>query len=227
MKTFISTLLLLMICLGNSHLVYAEGIALGATRIIYPLGEKQTSINVVNTNKKETFLVQSWVSDPQGNKSTQFTVTPPLFVMKPEKANVLRIMYVGPKLPEDRESVFYFNNKAIPSLDKKKLQGNTLQIATQSVIKLFVRPAHLKMKSMDAPATLRCQRSGKSITITNPSPYFVSLVKFSVGGKALPNNMVPPMGNLQVTAPDNAQGSISFQTMNDYGAVTPALTCNA
>lgn len=55
MKTFISTLLLLMICLGNSHLVYAEGIALGATRIIYPLGEKQTSINVVNTNKKETF----------------------------------------------------------------------------------------------------------------------------------------------------------------------------
>lgn len=106
MKTFISTLLLLMICLGNSHLVYAEGIALGATRIIYPLGEKQTSINVVNTNKKETFLVQSWVSDPQGNKSTQFTVTPPLFVMKPEKANVLRIMYVGPKLPEDRESVF-------------------------------------------------------------------------------------------------------------------------
>lgn len=226
MKTLFLTSLLSVLFLGNINSVYAEGIALGATRIIYPLGDKQTSINVINTNKKETFLVQSWVSDLHGNKTASFSVTPPLFVMKPEKANVLRIMYVGPKLPEDRESVFYFNNKAIPSVDKKELKGNTLQIATQSIIKLFVRPAHLNMKSMEAPATLRCQRSGKMIIVTNPSPYFVSLVKFSVGGKALPNNMVPPMGNLQVTAPDNAQGTITFQTMNDYGAVTPALTCN-
>ncbi|EPR0409949.1 fimbria/pilus periplasmic chaperone [Enterobacter asburiae] len=227
MKTLFLTSLLSLFCLGNINSVYAEGIALGATRIIYPLSEKQSSINVVNTNKKETFLVQSWVSDPQGNKSASFSVTPPLFVMKPEKANVLRIMYVGPKLPEDRESVFYFNNKAIPSVDKKELKGNTLQIATQSIIKLFMRPSHLSMKSMDAPATLRCQQNGNKITITNPSPYFVSLVKFSVGGKALPNNMVPPMGNLQVMAPEHAQGAISFQTMNDYGAVTPALTCKA
>ncbi|MBF9771257.1 fimbria/pilus periplasmic chaperone [Enterobacter asburiae] len=227
MKTLFLNSLLSLLCLGSINSVYAEGIALGTTRIIYPLSEKQSSINVINTNKKETFLVQSWVSDSQGNKLTSFSVTPPLFVMKPEKANVIRIMYVGPKLPEDRESVFYFNNKAIPSVDKKDLKGNTLQIATQSIIKLFMRPSHLSMKSIDAPGTLRCQQSGNTITITNPSPYFVSLVKFSVGGKALPNNMVPPMGNLQVAVPENIHGTISFQTMNDYGAVTPALTCKA
>ncbi|SUH11200.1 fimbrial chaperone protein BcfB [Salmonella enterica subsp. enterica] len=52
-------------------------------------------------------------------------------------------MYVGPSLPTDRESVFYLNSKAIPSVDKNKLTGNSLQIATQSVIKLFIRPKNL------------------------------------------------------------------------------------
>ena len=225
MKKNFFCLLFTLIYLGHSHFTYAEGVALGATRIIYPMGEKQTSINVTNSSKKKSFLVQSWVTDVKGNKSSYFTVTPQLFVMKPENANVIRLMYIGPKLPEDKESVFYFNNKAIPSVDKSELKGNTLQIATQSVIKLFVRPPHLSMKAADAPAMLSCQHDGKVITINNPSPYYVSLVNFSVGGKKLPNTMLPTMEKTTVSLQGGAQGQITFQTMNDYGAVTPALTC--
>ncbi|HCD1256465.1 TPA: fimbria/pilus periplasmic chaperone [Citrobacter amalonaticus] len=225
MKKNFLTLIFTTFFLGQSHFCYADGIALGATRIIYPMGETQTSINVTNSNKKSSFLVQSWVSDAKGNKSSYFTVTPPLFLMKPENANVLRIMYIGPKLPENKETVFYFNNKAIPSVDKSKIQGNTLQIATQSVIKLFVRPAHLNMKASDAPAMLSCEHNSKGITINNPSPYYVSLVNFSVGGKKLPNAMLSPMEKTSFSLQDGVQGQITFQTMNDYGAVTPALTC--
>ncbi|VEA79001.1 fimbrial chaperone [Salmonella enterica subsp. arizonae] len=92
-------------------------------------------------------------------------------------------MYVGPSLPTDRESVFYLNSKAIPSVDKNKLAGNSLQIATQSVIKLFIRPKNLVEVSTDAPATLRCRNAHDQLTIVNPSPYYVSLVELYSAGK--------------------------------------------
>ncbi|HDR2349907.1 TPA: fimbria/pilus periplasmic chaperone [Enterobacter asburiae] len=205
----------------------AAGVALGSTRMIYPLGEKQASINVTNSDTNESFLVQSWVSDIKGEKTAAFVVTPPLFVLKPGKMNILRVMYVGPDLPEDKESVFYLNNKAIPSVDKQTVVGNSLQIATQSVIKLFVRPNHLNVKPSDAPAMLTCRAKGYSLVVSNPSPYYVTLVNFIVAGKKRPNTMVPPMGSQTVDAPGAANGTISYQTLNDFGAMTPALTCKA
>lgn len=201
----------------------AAGIALGATRVIYPQDAKQASINVTNSDKKDSFLVQSWVSDDKGNKVASFVVTPPLFVLKPGKVNILRMIYNGPALPEDKESVFYLNNKAIPSLDSSTPATNSLQIATQSVIKLFVRPAHLSVKPVEAAAMLRCQSVGSHLTVSNPSPYFVTLVNFTVAGKKQPNIMVPPKGSQTI----DSVGAVSYQTLNDYGAVTPALTCKA
>ncbi|ELV2798025.1 fimbria/pilus periplasmic chaperone [Enterobacter ludwigii] len=210
---------------GLSQYSVAAGISLGSTRLIYPQTEKQVSITVNNSDTKGSYLIQTWVSDAQGEKSAGFVVTPPLFVLKPGKMNVLRIMYVGPELPKDKETVFYLNNKAIPSVNKTAIAGNTLQIATQSVIKLFVRPARLAMKSADAPAMLRCKASNGSVIVTNPSPYFITLVNLTVGGKKLPNTMVPPQGEQTVTAAASA-GAVSLQTVNDYGAITPAQTCN-
>lgn len=212
-----------IISLALSNSAAAAGVALGATRVIYPQDAKQASINVTNSDPHDAFLVQSWVSDDKGNKVAAFIVTPPLFVLKPGKVNILRMIYNGPALPEDKESVFYLNNKAIPSLDKKTQAGNSLQIATQSVIKLFVRPAHLTVKPAEAAAMLRCQAEGENLIVSNPSPYFVTLVNFTIAGKKQPNMMVPPKGTQTI----KATGSVSYQTLNDYGAVTPALTCKA
>lgn len=161
----------------------AGGIALGATRVIYPQGSKQTSLPIINSSASNVFLIQSWVANADGSRSTDFIITPPLFVIQPKKENILRIMYVGPSLPTDRESVFYLNSKAIPSVDKNKLTGNSLQIATQSVIKLFIRPKNLAEAPAHAPATLRCRNERGQLTITNPSPYYVSMVELYSAGK--------------------------------------------
>lgn len=131
-------------------------------------------------------------------------------------------MYVGPSLPTDRESVFYLNSKAIPSVNKSKLAANSLQIATQSVIKLFIRPKHLPVASVDAPAMLRCQRAGDRLTIVNPSPYYVSLVDIHVGGQKLANSMVPPKSEITL---HGGAGQATFQSINDFGATTPLQTC--
>jgi len=215
------------ISLGYVMPSLAGGVALSATRIIYPEVEKQVSINVTNYDDKESFLVQSWVVDKLGVKSTSFIVSPLLFVLKPGKMNMLRIMYNGPALPEGKESIFYLNNKAIPSVEKKSQAGNTLQIASQSVIKLFVRPKHLSVNPSEAPAMLRCQLHEGGLIISNTSPYFVTLVNFNVDGKKQPNTMVPPLSSETVRPSGATKGAVTYQTLNDYGAITPALACKA
>jgi P pilus assembly chaperone PapD len=58
-----------------------------------------------------------------------------------QKENTLRIIdATNNQLPQDRESLFWMNVKAIPSMDKSKLSDNTLQLAIISRIKLYYRP---------------------------------------------------------------------------------------
>lgn len=203
----------------------AGGVALGATRVIYSAGATQTSLGVTNTDTKNPFLIQSWVEDTTGKKSEAFVVTPPLFVAKPSGENILRIMYVGAPLPTDRESVFWMNVKAIPSVDRKDIQDkNVLQLAVLSRIKLFVRPAGLPESPAEAPKHLRFHRQGDSLIITNPTPYFVTLVNFNLGTRKLPNTMAPPKGNVTVALPTDASGQVFFQSINDYGANSARIT---
>lgn len=226
-RSLISTAVAATMICGFISSANAGGVALGATRIIYPQGEKQISLPITNSDSKDVFLIQNWVSDSAGNKINDFVITPPLFVIQPKKENVLRIMYVGQdNLPQDRESVFYLNSKAIPSADKSKQGGSSLQIATQSVIKLFVRPKKLPTAAIDSPKTLRCQLSGSNLTVTNPSPYYVTLVQLHVGDKKLENDMVPPKGN-KVINTQGASGGVTLQTMNDYGAMTAKQSCGS
>lgn len=225
MRVFSQSLCAGLVALCAASAAHAGGVALGATRVIYPENQKQTSLPLTNSSDSMRFLIQSWVSDANGNNAANFIVTPPLFVLGPKKENKLRIIYNGPMLPQDRESVFYVNTKAIPSVPKDSLQGNTLQIATQSVIKLFMRPDGLPSRSVDAPKSLTCHLSAGHLTVTNPSPYYVTLVQFTVGGRKMDNNMVPPKSTLNVDVPGNAGGAVRFSTVNDYGANTPEQTC--
>lgn len=205
---------------------YANGgISLGATRVIYPADAKQTSLSIANSGDKERFLVNSWIENNNGQKEKAFVVTPPLFVSEPKSEHTLRIIYAGQPLPADRESVFWMNVKAIPSIDKNNLEGkNVLQLAVLSRIKLFVRPANLPGSPTDAPAGLTFSRTGNQLTIKNPGAYYVSLVNLRVGSQKLENLMVAPYAQSQIVLPQGAQGNLSWQSVNDYGAVTPVLT---
>ncbi len=209
----------MMLCV--SHTACAGGVSLGGTRLIYPAGSSQVSMSVNNSDDNAVFLIQSWVENENGARSPDFAITPPLFVIQPQKENTLRVMYISAKnLPADRETVYWLNMKAIPSAAADTKGKNTLQLAVLSRIKLFVRPKNLPIKSVDAPALLRFHRVGAQLSIKNPSPYYVTLVQFTVGGEKLPNTMVPPKESLTVPVPDNAQGEIVFQTVSDFGANT-------
>lgn len=199
------------------------GIALGATRVIYPAEAKQTSLAITNSNKEERYLVNAWIENDRGQKEKTFAVTPPLFVSEPDSENTLRIIYAGPQLPTDRESLFYMNVKAIPSVNKANLEGkNVLQLAILSRIKLFVRPKNLAMQPEEALSQLRFERAGNHLKISNASPYYVTLVNLYLGGQKLENIMIAPKNSAQQALPAGASGALSWQSVNDYGAITPA-----
>ncbi|WP_060442680.1 fimbria/pilus periplasmic chaperone [Serratia marcescens] len=204
--------------------VWAGGVALGATRVIYPADAKQTSLAVNNSDKQARFLIQTWVENEAGNKTDDFIVTPPLFVSKPTSENTLRIIYSGGKLPDDRETLYWLNSKAIPSVNRDDIKGkNVLQIAVLARIKIFVRPVGLTEKSADAPGMLTFYRTGNNMTITNPSPFYVTLVNMTMGGKNVnvANKMVAPKSSTQLPLFNGAPGVFTYQTINDYGATTP------
>lgn len=212
-----------MLCLLINFSAQAGGgIGLGATRVIYPADAKQTSLSITNSDTKERYLVNSWVENNLGKKDNSFIITPPLFVSEAKSENTLRIIYVGQPLPQDRESIYWLNVKAIPSVDKNTVESNNvLQLAILSRIKLFVRPKNLQMQPEEAVKQLRFSRSGERLILHNPSPYYVSTVNLKIGNQKLANTMVAPKSVAQVTVPAGSAGSISFQTVNDYGAVTP------
>ena len=206
-------------------LLNRAGVALAATRIVYPMDAKQTSITLNNTDKRLRFLVQSWIDDSQDQKSNEFIVTPPLFVSKPESENKLRIIYAGKALPNDRESLFWLNTKAIPEIEREEIKDkNILQLAVLSRIKIFIRPQGLNFNIEDVPNSLEFKKSQGNIIVNNPSPYYATLINLEADNEQLNSIMVPPMGTVMIKVSKPNYSQISYQTINDYGASTPKVT---
>lgn len=78
-------------------------------------------LGVTNNDDSNTYLIQSWIENSENEKDGRFVITPPLSLCK-EKENILRIIdATNNQLPQDRESLFWVNVKAIPSMDKSNL----------------------------------------------------------------------------------------------------------
>ena len=208
-------------CLA-APLATAGGITLGGTRIVYAAGTKAMGLTVRNTSEKSNFMVQSWVETPDGRKSRDFVVTPPLYVSGPGNENSLRLMYVGPPARASEETLYYFNSKAIPAVDREANAGkNTLMLAVVTRIKLFVRPDGLEPSVDKAPALLTFHRSEGQIKISNPTPYYITLAQMTAGGHKLPDTMVAPRASAFLPFGGSTGSRVTFRTINDFGAVTP------
>lgn len=220
-----TTVAALLMTLGTTA---QAGVVIGGTRVIYNGAKKETSINVSNPDQN-AYLIQSWV-DGAGTASgastekVPFIVTPPLFRLDSNQQNILRIVRAGGSLPENKESLFWLNIKSIPSAAKK--QGNTLQIAVKTRIKLIFRPAGVKSTPGESAKSLTWKRIGNQLKVTNPTPNYINFFKISVNGIEVNNaNMVAPQSEASFDLPGNVTGgSLSWQFINDYGGTSKPLT---
>lgn len=66
--------LILLALFTSLNVQAAGGIALGATRVIYPSEAKQTSLAISNSDTKERYLVNSWIENSAGQKEKRLSL---------------------------------------------------------------------------------------------------------------------------------------------------------
>ena len=217
----------LLVCTLGTTQAHAA-IALDRTRVIYSAADKSVSLSITNQNTKLPYLAQGWLEDEAGKKITSpLIVLPPIQRLEPGASSQVKIqgLPAASTLPQDQESLFYFNLREIPPRSDK---ANTLQIALQTRIKLFYRPEAIgsQQGGADVPSqeqiTLTLQ--GDRYMVNNPTPYYVTLVDAqnapkSESAKGFEPLMVAPKakGVLNVDAKVLGQAPI-LTYINDFGA---------
>lgn len=208
---------------------YAGGVSLGATRLIYPRDQGQAILKIYNSDNTSNYLVQSWISDDQGRKTNDFVVTPPLFVIKANTDNILKVVYTGNKenLPKNKEKLYFLNAKVIPSLTEEEQSiSNALLISTTTKIKLFVRPSSINDNPLEAYKNMGCSYSNNTLKINNPTPFYLNLVSLKIDGKDVSNSeTVPPKSSISLK--NKLRGKVlTYNFINDYGVQIKDRQCN-
>ncbi|EOZ6590789.1 molecular chaperone [Salmonella enterica] len=230
MRIAILTIYLLSAFLTSAH----AGVSIGGTRVIFDGHKKEASL-IVFSSEDDTYpyLIQSFIDnkgekgDISNNTRPPFIITPPLFRLEPGKENSLRIIKTAETLPDDRESVFWINVKAIPGSDKNADTENTLKLVLKNRVKLFYRPSGIMKRDADTFSKVTFSRQGSAVIVSNPTPYFISFNSLRVGGKTVDTSfvMVPPKGQARYLLPDGVSGNdVSWSYITDYGNASGSLS---
>lgn len=203
-------------------------VSIDRTRVIFDGNHKSISLNVSNNNTQLPYLAQGWIENPQGQKVTSpLVVLPPVQRIEPGKASQVKIEALPAisALPQDRESLFYFNLREIPPKTDKP---NTLQIALQTRVKLFYRPKAIIPEKNAAPweEKLTLLKQEEQVLVKNPTPYYVTLIAVTGTTKVVADFspvMLPPFSEDKLGVSTSVLGDHPILTyINDYGG-RPAL----
>lgn len=204
------------------------------TRIIFNSNERSSSVILENQSRQLPYLAQSWIENAQGQKDNNYIMAlPPMQRIEPTEKSQVRLMKMDTirQLPTDRETLFYFNVREVPP---KSEVENVMQVAIQSRIKLFYRPESIKARDGDVwQERLQVSLSGQTLTITNPTPYYITLGY--MGGDDHRNfpkfdsMMIAPFGHEQYTPPSSYHGNeYTLGFIDDYGGLNMrAYTCTS
>ena len=160
------------------------------------------------------------VDNIEGTSRAPFIVTPPLFRLEAGDDSSLRIIKTVDNLPDNKESLFYINVRAIPAKKKSDTaNANELTLVFKTRIKLFYRPAHLKGLVNNAWKSLEFKRSGHSLNIYNPTEYYVVFAGLAVGKTDLTDKIeyIAPGEHKQLPLPSDAGNNVKWAAINDYG----------
>nr|WP_314266656.1 molecular chaperone [uncultured Moellerella sp.] len=223
---------------GEQH-----GITLGSTRVIYPGDAKNGITYTLTNNTLLSYLMQTQVSpweydvntdNAKNNDDNQplFIALPPLQRFEPNDVLTLRILLTRNTLPQDRESLFLLSLKAIPaqqtSVASPKASGAQLVMAIQNNLKLFYRPADLPLFDIaKVEEKLVFQRNTEQLTIKNPSPFYVTFNKLSVGNSSInlsENRMISPFSQQSWPLLNTTATDVHWQLINDVGQTEKETT---
>ncbi len=117
-----------------------------------------------------------------------------------EKARAGASVFNGSRLPQDRESLFWFNLLDIPPEPKNGKTDNYLQLAIRSRIKLFYRPAGVAAEKIAAEKALSwaLAPTGNGLRVSNASARYITIDSITLNGKKHAAGMVAPFSSLEI-----------------------------
>ncbi len=149
------------------------------TRIVFNANDKATSLRIENQSDKLPYLAYSWIENEKGEKSDALLVAlPPIQRLEPKATSQVRVVKQASttQLPGDRETLFFYNMREIPPAPDKSSDHAILQVAIQSRIKLFWRPAALRKKAGEkVELQLQVSQQGNQLTLKNPTAYYLTI----------------------------------------------------
>lgn len=203
-------------------------IVISGTRVIYPQSAKDVTVNMENRGNKP-LLVQTWLDDGRDTTNPQelklpFIVTPPVSRVDPSKGQTVRITWLGQNMPQDKETMYWFNVLEVPPKGKNADEQNVLQLAFRTRIKMFFRPDGLKGDPAVAAGQLKWSQQNNKLTARNDSPYFVSVAKIeaNVNGKkvTVDPHYVEPFASQSFDIKNTGSARVeklTYTAINDFG----------
>lgn len=215
------------------------GVRVGGTRIVFDERDPIRTIPITLDPAGTPMLIQSWVTDSRGRETKVFTVTPPLFRLD-GGTNIVRIIKLdASQLSASQETLFYLNIRAIPGQTRHQDDEAGPDNGTNAIIftvtrqmKLIYRPAvlgnaghEIGQSDVAAAFSARCQ-----VTLTNRSPYFVTLHAATMAGidllakVPLEQATLAPYSQRTYRLLGKAQQTLTITTLNDFGVENSPTT---
>lgn len=212
-----------------------SSVVINGTRVIYPAAAREKALQLTSHDSYPN-LVQIWLDkgNPQSTPLTSdapFVASPQIFRMNPQAGQVVRLIYTGTSLPQDRESVFYLNVMQMPAIKSTDLEANKLLLTINSRMKVFYRPEGIQGSSDEISQALsfkvRGSGSNLSVEAENHSNYYAVVREASLINAEKPQGLVKavmiapkskaqwPISPLSNTA--NAKTQLRITLVNDFG----------
>ncbi len=213
--------------------VAQAAVTLDRTRIIFDGDQQSSNITIRNDNPELPYLAQSWLEDASENKleAGPIIATPPIQRMEPKSTSLVRLSTapdIG-KLPQDRESLFYYNLREIPP---KSTEAGVLQIALQSRVKLFYRPESIVAESKKEWARqVTLTPTAQGYQLNNPTGFYLTVIGLGNSQKQAEQSdfdavMIAPKSTHNFKSAKFATPYLTY--INDYGGKPSlAFKCQA
>ncbi len=204
----------------------AQGVSLGKTRVIFSEGSSSESVYISNDDN-QPYLIQAGVTEKiDGNLSSNFIVTPPVFRLENRSVSSLRILLKDTQdLPNDKESLFYLNTKIIPSTkrpDESESQESKLVLITNFVIKVIYRPENIARPSEQDYKKIFIKKNEGKWFLDNPTPYYMTLTSIKVNNEKYNKTLLlAPYSKAELVEVSIKEAS--WHVINDYGELSKEL----
>lgn len=151
--------------------------------------------------------------------------------MEPKSTSLVRLS-TSPEisqLPQDRESLFYYNLREIPP---KSTEAGVLQIALQSRVKLFYRPESIVAESKkEWTKKISLTATSNGYQLHNPTGFYLTVIGLGNSQKQAEQSdfeavMVAPQSTYNFKSAKFATPYLTY--INDYGGKPSlAFKCQA